>query len=202
MLSPDEPYALKSTTEQNRRIALLDQPHMAPLSNYLAEIKTDHPRKKLPNFDPCDGGIHAKVLFLQQSPGRFAANSNFISRNNPDQTARNVCNFMNEVEIARHNTIFWNIVPWYIGDDEGVNEVTRHDIEQALPYLAGLIELLPRLKVIALSGQKAQSVKGHVQELTKLPIVDVHLPSATPFNVWPHKKDEYREQLKQILGML
>ncbi|MEO6907373.1 MAG: hypothetical protein ABI210_05745 [Abditibacteriaceae bacterium] len=54
MKPEDEPYALKSPDEQQRRIALLNQSHIAPLAKYLADIKAEHAEKDLPCFDPCD----------------------------------------------------------------------------------------------------------------------------------------------------
>lgn len=67
------------------------QSRIEPLTKYLAKIKAEHPEKELPCFDPYDGGIHAKALFLLEAPGPKAVSSTFISRNNPDPTARNIC---------------------------------------------------------------------------------------------------------------
>ena len=38
-LNPDAPYSLTDPGEQRRRLALLDLPHMVPLTRYLGEIK-------------------------------------------------------------------------------------------------------------------------------------------------------------------
>jgi hypothetical protein len=198
----DAPYALKPLSEQQRRRAMLDQPHIEPLANYLAKIKAEHPEKELPCFDPCDGGVCAKALFLLEAPGPKAVGSTFISRNNPDPTARNICDLLQEAGISRGDTLLWNIVPWYVGDGDRIRAVTGGDIRQSFPYVKDLLSLLPNLEVIALLGKKAQSSKSQIRQLTSLPIIETPHPSARVFNVWPHKRDEMREQLRQIAAVI
>lgn len=111
MKPEDEPYALKSLSEQQRRSTMLNQSHMQPLVTYLEHIKEEHPEKDLPCFDPCDGGVLARALFLMEAPGPKAVGSTFISRNNPDPTARNICDLLQEAGIACGDTLIWNIVP-------------------------------------------------------------------------------------------
>ena len=202
MQSEDEPYALKMLDERQRRVEMLGQSHIEPLIEYLMAIKAEHANKDLPYFDPCDGGIYAKALFLLEAPGPKAVESAFISRNNPDPTARNMCNLLLEAGISRSDTLLWNIVPWYVGSKGNIRAVNSNDIRQSFPYLKMLIELLPNLKVIALVGKKAQSAKGQIFELTGVPIIETHHPSARVFNVWPHKKDEMRGQLTKIASLI
>lgn len=194
----DLPYALSSPDERKRRVDMLEQPHMRPLAEYLERIKAEHSEKSLPSFDPCDGGINAKALFLLEAPGPKAVGSTFISRNNPDPTARNMCELLQESGLARRDTLLWNIVPWYVGDGTRIRAVNRDDITEAFSYLSDLLTLLPDLKVVALVGKKAQSAKEKIRELTELPLIDTPHPSARVFNVWPHKREEMREILSQI----
>ena len=201
MKPEDEPYALNSPDERQRRIALLNQSHIAPLAKYLADIKAEHAEKDLPCFDPCDGGVGAKVLFLLEAPGPKAVGSTFISRNNPDPTARNMCDLFQEAGISRSDTVIWNIVPWYVGDGDRIRAVNNDDIRQSLPYVEGLLSLLLNLKVIALVGKKAQSAKSQIRQLTSLPIIDTPHPSATNFNTRPHQKDEMRELIREIAAI-
>ena len=57
----------------------------------------------VPDFDPLDGGIETRTLFLFEKPGRMTADgfarrfgSGFISRNNDDQTAEATFAFTDE----------------------------------------------------------------------------------------------------------
>ena len=202
MKREDEPYALKVLSEQQRRRSMLHQSHIEPLATHLAKIKAEHPEKELPCFDPCDGGVRAKVLFLLEAPGPKAVGSTFISRNNPDPIARNICELLQEAGIARGDTLLWNIVPWYVGDGSRIRAVTDGDICQSFPYFKDLLSLLPNLEVIALLGKKAQSAKGQIRQLTSLPIIEMPHPSATNFNTRPHNKDEMRERLRQIAAII
>lgn len=200
----EQPYALASPDERARRAALLDAPHVKPLTDYLKQIREEQgDGYDMPAFDPCDGGIHARVLMLLEAPGPRAVGSAFISRNNPDPTARNLCELLAKSGIPRQDTVIWNIVPWYVGDGQGrIRAVTRRDIGEALPYLDDLIALLPQLQVIVLVGQKAQSAAAEIRSRTNLPFVNMPHPSARVFNVWPDKRVEAQDALAQVVRML
>jgi hypothetical protein len=92
-METDAPRTLSLPSERNARIKGLDQRHMAPLKNYVQELQNKHKGKDIPHFDPKDGGINARVLFVQEAPGPKAVKSRggsgFVSRNNDDQTAAN-----------------------------------------------------------------------------------------------------------------
>ena len=102
---------------------MLNLPHIAPLTAYVEEL-----RKRdlgyIPYFDPMDGGINAKVLFLLEKPGPKTFNdpefekpgSGFISRNNNDPTAEATFNFMEQAQIPRDATVIWNVIPGWNGE--------------------------------------------------------------------------------------
>lgn len=161
----DVPYSLKSEIEKTERVKLLQEPHIAPLTRYVDELRI---RKGLtdgiPYFDPLDGGVEAECLFVLESPGRRgtqekAKGSGFISRNNPDPTAKNFFNFNEQVGIPRELTVSWNIVPWYVGQKNKLGDVLPSDVYDGLPYLGELIDILPKLKVIVLMGGSARKNK-------------------------------------------
>jgi uracil-DNA glycosylase len=200
----NQPYALESATERERRAGLAREPHILPLSDYLIQVREKRGEGyDLPAFDPCDGGIRARALFLLEAPGPKAVGSAFISRNNPDPTARNFCELLAESGIPRQDTLIWNIVPWYVGDGQGrIRAVTRKDILEALPFLNGLLALLPNLRVIVLVGQKAQSAATDIRTRTHIPFVTMPHPSARVFNVWPEKREEARTALQSVARLL
>ncbi len=189
LCSSDDTYALKSEDERQRRLEMLSLPHLHPLVEYLKRVKSECGHD-VPNFDPCDGGVNAQVLFLLEAPGRKAVGSTFISRNNPDQTASNMNELLMKAGIPRAITLLWNIVPWYIGDGKRIRGARKSDIDQAMPYFQKLIHLLPRLREIVLVGKNAQSARAAILRHTNVPLVDAPHPSPKNFNTRPHKKTE------------
>ena len=139
-------YQLKNDTALAERRSMLTLPHILPLVDYLetvrSELGSDY---DTPMFDPCDGGVGAKALFLLEAPGPKAVGSDFISRNNPDPTAKNINRLLDESGFKRRETILWNIVPWYVGSNNKIRPVRASDIKQAQPYLERLLELLQEL---------------------------------------------------------
>jgi uracil-DNA glycosylase len=202
MIDENVPYALNDQSEEKRRLGLLRQPCVKGLTEYCEEIKGELGRDDIPYFDPCDGGIRAKALFLLEAPGRKAKRSKFVSRNNPDQTAKNMCQLLQEAYLPRADTLLWNIVPWYVGTDRKIKPVGQTDIERAIPYLEKLLNLLPRLELIVLVGLKSQSALPKIKELTSLPIIATYHPSPRVFNRWPQKKKSVQAALREIANAL
>ena len=193
----DAPYTLKEQTERQHRLKMLTLPHMKPLADYVISVKSRCGESyQIPHLDPCDGGINARALFLLEAPGPKAvlpSGSGFVSCNNPDPTAKNLCDLMQNANIPRSDTLIWNIVPWYVGVPGRIRPVTKQDIQEALPYLRELLDLLPCLQVIVLVGKKAQSASNAIQSMTALYIIPTCHPSARVFNIWPKKERETQE---------
>ena len=208
MVFLNDSFALKDKNERTRREAMLVEPHMQQLVSYLNDVRkelgTDY---EMPMFDPCDGGISARVLILLEAPGPKAVGSQFISRNNPDKTANNINNLLKVAEIPRKDTILWNIVPWYIGDVKKIRPATQSDINLALPYLGKLINLLPDLDFIVLMGKPAQAAKLEIQKIikqdknTKVIFCTAH-PSPKVANIYPEKMLEAQQVFKVISAHL
>lgn len=209
-MNPEDKHnALKASEEQLRRRDMLTQPHMVPLTKYLEKVKCGNSNRDMPDFDPCDGGINAKVLFLLEAPGPKAVGSTFISRNNPDPTARNMCDLMNGANIPRCDTLLWNIIPWYIGNEEKtkLRSAIKEDVVEFLAHLPALLDLLPKLQVIVLVGKHAQSARKSIEHwmnesAMKLTIIETHHMSGRVFNRWPSKKKESEQDFIHIAQLL
>ena len=160
----DKPKLLGNLSVRAVRQAELRDPHIAPLTEFVdtlrAEMGSDY---KIPYFDPWDGGIAAEVLYLLEAPGAKAVLSGFISRNNPDETAKHFFQLNEQAGIPRKQTITWNIVPWYIGSRSRIRPANSRDIDVSLRFLDSLLNLLPGLRAIVLIGQKAQRASIHIQ---------------------------------------
>jgi len=139
---------------------------MAPLAAYVGALRNEVGiERRIPNFDPWDGGTTAELLFLLEAPGKKAVLSGFISRNNPDETAKNFFELNCAAGIPRKRTVSWNIVPWYIGTASRIRAAVRSDLEAGLPALARLLVLLPNLKAVVLVGRKAECAASLVSQL-------------------------------------
>lgn len=197
-------YALADLAERQRRAKLLEQPHIKPLMEYLQAIQTQMGADyAMPYFDPCDGGIAARVLFLLEAPGPKAVGSNFISRNNPDQTAKNMNELLREAKIQRESTLLWNVVPWYVGEQGRIRPVNKQDLQQALPFLQQLLQLLPNLAVIVLVGRKAQTAYSKIQKLVPaIALYQCYHPSPRVFNVWPEKRRSVLHVFEEVASKL
>ena len=203
MTLTDSPYLLSSAEEKRRRVEMLNSPHVKPLSDYLASLRAILGEQyHIPNFDPCDGGIQARVLLLLEAPGPKAVESGFVSSNNPDPTARNLWHLVHNAEIDRTDTLIWNIVPWYVGSGKQIRPVNNSDVKQALPYLKDLLALLPRLQMVVLVGRKAQSAAPKIRLLTLLPMRHTYHMSAQVFNISMEKKRLTQEAFSAIAEFL
>jgi hypothetical protein len=115
----DRPQLLGDLTARAARRAQLSEPHVAPLTAFVEALRAEvGPRANISDFDPWDGGVEAEILYLLEAPGPRAVASGFISRNNPDETAKNFFQLNAEAKIPRKRTITWNVVPWYIASSQ------------------------------------------------------------------------------------
>ena len=120
---------------QDRRAALA-QPHVAPLASFVDRLRRQQRGSRVPDFDPWDGGVQAECLFLLEAPGPKSVASGFVSRNNPDETAKNFFELNHEAGLSRSRTITWNVVPSYVGDESRIGlspqptSTRRHHISQ------------------------------------------------------------------------
>ena len=146
------------------RRSQLTEPHIAPLAAFVAELRREAGREAaVPDFDPWDGGTRAEVLYLLEAPGAKAVRSGFISRNNPDETAKNLFEASAAAGIDRRRTAVWNIVPWYIGAGGRIRPAAQADIDAGLGPLQRLLEVLPNLRAIVLVGRKAERARPTLQ---------------------------------------
>ena len=155
----DRPKTLADPDAKRERLAQLSRAHIAPLTRFVRNLRR---RTRLgpdiPYFDPLDGGVGASCLFLFEAPGPKAVETGFVSRNNHDESARNFFELSHRAGLPRQRTVLWNIVPWYVGGGGRIRAASRADIAAGRTHLARLLPLLPQLRVVVLSGRKAQVV--------------------------------------------
>jgi hypothetical protein len=195
-------YTLGDPDEQRRRRERLRESHIAPLTDYVEHLrKTLGCNQEIPYFDPCDGGINAKLLFLLEAPGPKAISSGFISRDNPDPTARSMTRIFSECGIPRQETISWNIVPWYVGSEGRIRPVNPKEIDAGIQALKSLQPLLLNLRVVVLMGRKAQSAQSAVENIFQTKLLTCPHPSPRVLRVWPAKREEIKSVFLQAFDI-
>jgi hypothetical protein len=68
--------------------------------------------------------------------------SGFISRNNNDEPARNLFEFMKSAGNAREQTLIWNVIPWW----DHSRRSAKQDLQVGLEEVENLLDLLPQLR--------------------------------------------------------
>jgi uracil-DNA glycosylase len=195
MYFPDEPKLLRIPAACAARREQLAEGHVSPLRDFVAELRS-RTGKVTPEFDPWDGGIRAKVLYLLEAPGRRAVGSGFVSRNNPDETAKNFFILNREAGIARRDSVIWNVVPWYIGDEQRIRAARTSDVREGTESLAKLLLLFSDLRAIVLVGRKAERAMPMLNNIT-LQTKVFACPHPSP--VFVNRSKGNRDRILQVL---
>lgn len=148
----DAPRTLAHGAERAHRLAMLDAPHVAPLTNFIRSLQAERPELIIPNVDPLDGGTGARMLFLFEAPGPNTLETGFVSRNNDDRTAEATFHFMRMASIPRTETVIWNTGPGWDRDITNSARAARRDA----PLLRGFLDAVPWLEVAVLVGSVAR----------------------------------------------
>ena len=148
------PRANRDTETVKAKLARLDEPHIAPISRLVEEIRVLVGHRELPYVDPTFGGVAAEVLFLSDTPSRAATKSTLLSLDNDDATSANVWEFYRAAGLARDRCVHWTALPWPPADSR--RRIERATVESALPWLARFIDLLPRLRLVVTLGEVAR----------------------------------------------
>ena len=194
----DTPKSLGDSEHRSQRLDRRHEPHVNELTVLVDRIRRERRcGDAVPYFDPADGGVQAECLFVLEAPGRKAVGSGFISRDNPDESAKNWLEVNTEAGVPRGRTVICNIVPWYVGSGGRIRAAGSTDIKEGWPYLLQLLDMLPRLRVVVLVGRKAQRVAPRLSAARPdLRLMTCPHPSPSFVN---RKKPQNREALLAAL---
>lgn len=136
--------------------------------------------RRVPGFDPADGGAMARLLILLETPGPGGDGPRLVSRDNPTGTARNLSRFLGEAGIARRDTLLWNAVPWIVHPAGARNRALRRgEIAEGLALLPPFLALLPALRVVVLAGRVAGEARGIISA-TRPEVAVLAMPHPSP----------------------
>ena len=201
--SPDAPKSLRDPACLDTRRAMADAPHVRPLRAFAQTIAAER-GAAVPDPDPLDGGVEARLLLLLETPGPSIGQTGFVSRDNPTGTAANLFRFLAEAGIARRDTLIWNAVPWVIHAPGALNRAPRcSEASAAAPYFAPLLALLPRLAVVVPAGRFAREASAPLSALRpELPVVAIPHPSPTYVCTAPEVPARIRMGLSEAAAIL
>lgn len=200
---PETPKSLRDPACLEARRAMADAPHVRPLRALAGTIAAER-GAAVPDPDPLDGGVEARLLLLLETPGPSIGRTGFVSRDNATGTAANLFRFLREAGIARRDTLIWNAVPWVIHAPGALNRSPRRaEAAAAASYFAPLLALLPRLAVVVAAGRFAQAAAAPLAALRPdLPVVPIPHPSPTYVCTAPSVSERIRAGLEQAAAHL
>jgi len=203
-VSAHQPFALKNPLEVARRAELLEHSHMLRLKNFVESLRLERgPAHFIPHFDPLDGGVNARVLFLLEAPGPRALETGFVSRDNASPTGRTLSELLEGVGIARADTALWNTVPWFMAGQNGRFRAPRpQDIAQARVATERLPKLFVNLEHIVLVGSHAQKNRPWLEVLGRYMLWQMGHPSPVNFAPRPQAREAAREMLERLANVL
>lgn len=202
--SNEAPKSLSREPERAARLALLSSQHVAVLEQIVDRMReAKGPEYKVPHFDPMDGGVDAKVLFLLEAPGPKALVTGFVSRDNPDETAKNFFLLSREARIERRHTLIWNAVPWYIGSGSRIRPAGKGDVREADSWLKELLATLTELRFVVFVGRKALHAQGVVRESrSSVAVMTMPHPSPMFINRAPGNRHRILSVLQELSARL
>ena len=200
---PRAPKALADPEALAARRALIDSPHIAPIRALAARVAAER-GAPVPAPDPLDGGVGARMLLLLETPGPAVLRTGFVTRDSANGTAANLFRFLAGAGPSRPHTIRCKGAPWLTpAAGPRTRAPRRAEVAAAAPYLAPLLDLLPRLAVAVLAGRFAGEAAPALAALRPdLPVIRVPHPSPTYVCTAPEVPERIRRGLAEAAAIL
>lgn len=208
----DAPRGFKDPAAVAERRAMLKtveavQPLLKWTNDLVARRIATQPDIVVPDFDPAEAGVDARVLLLFEAPGPMTnadntrPGSGFISVDNNDQSAENCWRLRDEVNLTEHVTLNWNIVPWYLGPAS--KKPNQTELREGAAELRQLLVLLPHLRVVVTSGLYAQQGwRNYAAPYVSKDLVVIETWHPSPLSMkQPGKRDALRKALERAASL-
>jgi hypothetical protein len=185
--------------DPEERERLLDALHIRPLMDLVRALRARG--HSVPSVDPEDGGVGASALFLLESPGPKAVGTQYVSRDNPDPSAKNMSTSLDRAGFKRSDVVIWNVVPYCVSTREKNRNATVAQIIEAIPDTQLFIDCLRRLEVVIFCGRRAQRAQQHLKFPSTVRQLLTFHTGAMAFNHRRCSKDieaKFREAFRMI----
>jgi len=131
-----------------------DDARHAPINRLVRRIRRER-KAAVPDVDPQGPGVDAAVLVILRDPGRLGAlATSYLSVRNPDRTAANQQRLLAAAHLPLEVCLFWNAVPWDLGD----RNPTSSDLEVGAGYLLDLLGLMTEPPTAVACAEAAHNV--------------------------------------------
>jgi hypothetical protein len=156
----DSPLA--DPTELAQRRGRIFEPHVEPLNRWVESLRSRLPvGNEVPWFDPDDGGVSARLLWLGDEPEQAdlftMGGTGFVSIDGPSQRSRNLRASAMSADIDRATLAVWNVQPCNLRELRKSGGGKGEDVP-AVALLQELLGLLPDLQVVVLAGRSSWEV--------------------------------------------
>lgn len=168
-----------SKTPMEGKQSRLHDSHVAPLNEFVQRWRTKLPADHhIPWFDPCDGGIEARILFILEKPGPGPQRGgvDFVSQDNKDPTAQRIKGGLEKLGVDRSQVAFWNAVPAW----NGKIRIVAAELDQGALQVQEVLQLMPSVRSLVLAGEKAKDV------FSRMTLAGFQLPTHVKVFFSPH----------------
>jgi uracil-DNA glycosylase len=179
------------------RLVRLEEPHVRPLMELVNRLRATG--RQVPNFDPNDGGVNARALFLLETPGPKAVATDFVSRDNPDPSAKNMGAALDQADLRRSDVVLWNVVPYCVSTADKNQQATAAQVRASAADTQAVIDRLPRLRVVVFCGRKAQLA---IPYLRLKPGVEWRFTYHTGAQAYNHHREEIHDTFREVARLL
>lgn len=107
----------------------------------------------VPWISPVHGGAEAQILTVLRDPGPATKRTQMLSIQNPDATASAQKSALEQAGLTELDIIPWNAHPWW--RDNQNKGLSGPEKNRGAQLLSHLLDLLPRVRVVILSGEDA-----------------------------------------------
>lgn len=139
--------------------ARLHDPHVAPFTALVDELRGAPGHGWMPYVAPLYGGVHARVLSVFQDPGpktEDGAGSGMICCENDDPSAELHATLLAEAGIPYSDVLPWNAYPWFRHRRGSTSGPSAAQLDAGVEPLRRVVALAPELRVVMLHGRVAR----------------------------------------------
>jgi hypothetical protein len=138
---------------------------------------------------------------LLETPGPRAVASRFVSRDNPDPSARNIGKALDDAHLARSDVVLWNVVPHCVSSAEQNRNATASQIRGAIPDCQAFLDTLPRLAVVVFCGHSARRAIRFLWLPAHVSVLRTFHPGAQAYN-HAHCRVDIHETFKRARRLM